>query len=83
MTNVLAHNVEMVADRLGIQPRFALRYIEPSAVADQIAKASAVDTDGAHTVHGVRPVRVDDRTVFMPRWVCSRPRPWRPQIPSS
>ncbi|MFB9539708.1 MULTISPECIES: hypothetical protein [Streptomyces] len=38
-------------------------------MADQIAKASAGDTDGAHTVHGVRPVRVDDRTVFMPRWV--------------
>ncbi|MFG3429372.1 hypothetical protein [Streptomyces californicus] len=63
----------MVADRLGIQPRSALRYIEPSAVADQIAKASAVDTDGAHTVYGVRPVRVDDRMVFMSRWVCSRP----------
>ncbi|MFF3959138.1 hypothetical protein ACFYY1_38990 [Streptomyces sp. NPDC001890] len=73
VTNVLAHNVAMVADRLGIQPRSALRYIEPSAVAEQIAQASAVDTDGAHTVHGVRPVRVDDRTVFMPRWVCSRP----------
>lgn len=73
VTNVLAHNVEMVADRLGIQPRSALRYIEPSAVANQIAKASAVDTDAAHTVHSVRPVRVDDRTVFMSRWVCSRP----------
>ncbi|GAA2931233.1 hypothetical protein GCM10011428_55900 [Streptomyces violaceus] len=47
VTNVLAHNVEMVADQLGIQPRSALRYIEPTAVADQIAKASAVDTDGA------------------------------------
>jgi hypothetical protein len=73
VTNVLAHNITMVADRLGIQPRSALRYIEPSAVADQIAKATAVDTEGAHTVHGVRPVRIDDRTVHMPRWVCSRP----------
>ena len=73
VTNVLAHNVAMVADRLGIQPRSALRYIEPSAVADQIAKATDVDTEGAHTVHGVRPVRLDDRTVHMPRWVCSRP----------
>ncbi|MFZ4284606.1 hypothetical protein [Streptomyces rhizosphaericola] len=73
VTNVLAHNVELVAGRLGIQPRSALPYIEPSAVADQIAKASAIDADGAHTVNGVRPVRVDDRTVYMPRWVCSRP----------
>ncbi|MFE7454738.1 hypothetical protein [Streptomyces griseus] len=73
VTNVLAHNVERVAGRLGIQPRSALRYMEPSAVAEQIAKASAMDTDGAHTVHGVRPVRVDDRTAHMPRWVCSRP----------
>ncbi|MFB6904881.1 hypothetical protein ACFCWB_11510 [Streptomyces bacillaris] len=73
MTNVLAHNVEMVAGRPGIQPRSALPYIEPSAVADQIAKASAMDTDGVHTVNGVRPVGVDGRTVYMPRWVCSRP----------
>jgi hypothetical protein len=73
VTNVLAHNVAMVADRLGIQPRSALRYIEPSAVADQIAEATDTDTEGAHTVHGVRPVRIDDRTVHMPRWVCSRP----------
>ncbi|MFI6112739.1 hypothetical protein [Kitasatospora sp. NPDC051164] len=71
--NVLAHNVAMVAERLGIQPRSALRYVEPAAVADQIAKASAQDTEGAHTVHGVRPVRIDDRSVPVPRWVCSRP----------
>lgn len=73
VTNILAHNVTMVADRLGIQPRSALRYIEPCAVADQIVKVSTVGTEGAHTVHGVRPVRVDDRTAFMSRWVCSRP----------
>ena len=64
--NVLAHNVTLVAERLGIQPRSALRYIEPAAVADQIAQASAPDTEGSHTVHGVRPVRVDDRTVPVP-----------------
>ncbi|WP_331765368.1 hypothetical protein OG747_52940 (plasmid) [Streptomyces sp. NBC_01384] len=73
VANALAHNVTMVADQLGIQPRSALRYIEPSAVADQIAETSTVDTDGAHTIHGVRPVRVDDRTAYMPGWVCSRP----------
>ncbi|MEU5417862.1 hypothetical protein [Streptomyces sp. NPDC020667] len=73
VTNVLAHNVTMVAERLGIQPRSALRYIEPAAVADQIAEASAVESEGAHAVHGVRPVRVDDRSACMPRWVCSRP----------
>ncbi|WP_331727150.1 hypothetical protein OG871_39500 (plasmid) [Kitasatospora sp. NBC_00374] len=73
VTNVLAHNVTVMAQRLGIQPRSALRYIEPSAVADQIADASALGTNGADTVHGVRPVRGDQRTAFMPRWVCSRP----------
>lgn len=71
--NVLAHNVRMVADRLGIQPRSALRYIEPSAIADQIAKAGDPAAEGAEAVHGVRPLRVDERMVTMPRWVCSRP----------
>ncbi|MFJ9521870.1 hypothetical protein ACIRPK_26900 [Kitasatospora sp. NPDC101801] len=73
VTNVLAHNVTMVAQRLGIQPRSALRYIEPAAVADQIATASALGTDGSQTVDGVRPVRLDQRTADLPRWICSRP----------
>ncbi|MEV4560013.1 hypothetical protein AB0K51_23900 [Kitasatospora sp. NPDC049285] len=73
VTNVLAHNVTVVAQRLGIQPRSALRYIEPAAVADQIANASALGTPGADAAHGVRPVRVDQRTAFLPRWICSRP----------
>ncbi|MFG2563050.1 hypothetical protein [Streptomyces sp. NPDC048496] len=71
--NVLAHAVATVADRLDIQPRSALRYIEPSTIADQIAKAGDPAAEGAQGVHGVRPVRIDERTVPMPRWVCTRP----------
>ncbi|MCJ1676192.1 hypothetical protein MTF65_02210 [Streptomyces sp. APSN-46.1] len=71
--NVLAHAVATVADRLDIQPRSALRYIEPSAIADQIAKAGDPAAEGAEEVHGVRPVRIDERRVPMPRWVCTRP----------
>jgi len=71
--NVLAYTVTMVADRMGIQPRSALRYIEPSAIADQIAAVGDLDTEGAEDVHGIRPVRIDERTVPVPRWVCSRP----------
>ncbi|MDQ0305792.1 hypothetical protein J2S46_000348 [Kitasatospora herbaricolor] len=44
---MLNHKVAVVAQRLRIQPRSALRYIEPSAVADQIADASALGTEGA------------------------------------
>ncbi|MGW2563017.1 hypothetical protein ACWCXB_27945 [Streptomyces sp. NPDC001514] len=73
MHNVLAHNVTMVADRHGIQPRLALRNIEPSAIADQIAKAGDPATQGAEAVHAVRPVRIDERSVTLPRWACSRP----------
>ncbi|MEU9000905.1 hypothetical protein [Streptomyces sp. NPDC048551] len=71
--NVLAHAVATVADRMDIQPRSALRYVEPSTIADQIAKAGDPAAEGAHAVHGVRPVRIDERTVTMPRWVCTRP----------
>ncbi|MCY0945682.1 hypothetical protein [Streptomyces antarcticus] len=71
--NVLAHTVTMVADRMGIQPRSALRYIEPSVIADQIAKAGGPGAEGGEGAHGVRPVRIDAREVSLPRWVCSRP----------
>ncbi|MDH6111382.1 hypothetical protein P3T36_004536 [Kitasatospora sp. MAP12-15] len=67
--NVLAHMVDVVATGLGIQPRSALRYVEPETVADKIAEAAAHDTAGSESVDGVRPVRVDDRKVSMPRWI--------------
>ncbi|MFJ5035502.1 hypothetical protein ACIQB5_47580 [Streptomyces sp. NPDC088560] len=44
--NVVAHAVNTVAERVGIQPRSALRYIDPSVIADQIAKAGAESTAG-------------------------------------
>ncbi|TJZ94744.1 hypothetical protein [Actinacidiphila oryziradicis] len=71
--NVLAHMVGLVADRMGIQPRSALRYVDASATADTIAKASDPDTAGAENVHAVRPVRVDDREIVMPRFAPGRP----------
>lgn len=70
---VLAHAVNTVADRMGIQPRSALRYIEPSVIADQIARAGAQSTDGAEGAHGVRPFRLDNRTVPTDRCVTGRP----------
>ncbi|MDX3076725.1 hypothetical protein, partial [Streptomyces sp. MI02-7b] len=70
---VLSTPATFVANALGIQPQSALRYIEPAAVADQIAEASAIGTEGADSVHGVQPVRIDDRTAPVPRWICSRP----------
>ncbi|MEZ0092517.1 hypothetical protein [Streptacidiphilus sp. EB129] len=73
VVNVLAHMVGLVAQQLGIQPRAALRYIEPGVVADQIAAAGDPDTDGAKDVHAVRPVRVDERRLTMDRWVPGRP----------
>ncbi|WP_310728267.1 hypothetical protein [Streptomyces sp. N2A] len=36
--NVLLHMVTTVADRMGIQPRSALRYLDAAAVADTIAR---------------------------------------------
>ncbi|TJZ97134.1 hypothetical protein [Actinacidiphila oryziradicis] len=71
--NVLAHMVNLVADRMGIQPRSALRYVDPSATADTIAKAADPATAGAENVHAVRPVRVDDREVVLPRFAPGRP----------
>jgi hypothetical protein len=71
--NVLAHAVNTVAERMDIQPRSALRYIDPSVIADQIAKAGAESTDGAEGAHGIRPFRLDNRTVPTDRCVTGRP----------
>lgn len=73
VVNVTAHMVELVAERMGIQPRSALKYIDTGAVADRIAEAGSADTEGAHTVLAVRPVRVDARTVLAERWVAGHP----------
>ncbi|MFI5748902.1 hypothetical protein ACIBBE_23905 [Streptomyces sp. NPDC051644] len=71
--NVLAHAVNTVAERMGIQPRSALRYIDPSVIADQIAKAGAESTDGTGGAHGIRPFRLENRTVPTDRCVAGRP----------
>ncbi|MFJ7275531.1 hypothetical protein [Kitasatospora sp. NPDC098663] len=69
--NVLAHAVNTDAERMDIQPRSALRYIDPSVIADQIAKAGAESTDGSEEAHGIRPFRLDNRTTD--RTVTGRP----------
>ncbi|MFW6724210.1 hypothetical protein ACHZ98_29480 [Streptomyces sp. MAR4 CNY-716] len=71
--NVLAHSVNTVAERMGIQPRSALRYVDPSVIADQIAKAGAESTDGSEAAHGIRPFRLDNRTVPTDRCGTGRP----------
>jgi hypothetical protein len=70
---VLAHAVNTVAERMDIQPRSALRYIDPAVIADQIAKAGAESTNGAEGAHGIRPFRLDNRTVPTDRCVTGRP----------
>ncbi|MGW6262492.1 hypothetical protein [Streptomyces sp. NPDC055085] len=71
--NVLAHAVNTVAEQLNIQPRSAVHYIDPSVIADQIAEAGAESADGTGGAHGIRPVRLDDRTVPTGRAVTGRP----------
>ncbi|GAA2474093.1 hypothetical protein ACFPFX_12425 [Streptomyces mauvecolor] len=71
--NVLAHAVDTVAEGMDIQPRSALRYIDPAVIADQIAEAGAESTEGAEQAHGIRPERMDDRTVPTERGVTGRP----------
>jgi hypothetical protein len=71
--NVLAHAVDRAAEGMGIQPRSALRYVDPAVIADQIAQAGAESADGAEQAHGIRPVRMDDRTVPTCRGVTGRP----------
>ncbi|MER6917064.1 hypothetical protein ABT354_35930 [Streptomyces sp. NPDC000594] len=71
--NALAHTVTTVAERMDIQPRSALRYIDPAHVADRIARAGAESTDGSEGAHGVRPFRRDARTVPTDRTVTGRP----------
>ncbi|MFF3159481.1 hypothetical protein [Streptomyces sp. NPDC057910] len=71
--NVLAHAVNTVAERMDIQPRSALHYIDPSVIADQIAKAGDQSTDGSEGAHGIRPFRLDNRTVPTDRVVTGRP----------
>ncbi|GAA2672678.1 hypothetical protein GCM10010400_38410 [Streptomyces aculeolatus] len=61
--NVLTHAVNTVAERMRIQSRSALRYVDPSVIADQIAKAGAESTDGSEAAHGILPLRLDNRTV--------------------
>jgi len=39
--NMLAHAVNTIAERMGVQSHSALRYIDPAVIADQIAKAGA------------------------------------------
>jgi hypothetical protein len=71
--SVLAHMVNLVADRMGIQPHSALRYVDPSAAADTIAEAADPETPGGENVHAVRPVRVDGREVVLPRFALGPP----------
>ncbi|MDG4859042.1 hypothetical protein P8605_12905 [Streptomyces sp. T-3] len=71
--NVLAHAVHTIAGQAGLQPRSALRYIDPAVIADQIAEAGAESTDGSEGAHGIRPFRLDNRSVPTDRCITGRP----------
>jgi hypothetical protein len=52
--------------------RILSRPIDPLVIADQ-RTAADLGVEGAHAVHVVRPVRVDDRTWSTPSWITGRP----------
>jgi len=60
---VVAHMLEAAALRTGKDLAEALKLLSPEAVADQIAAAADPAVEGAQSVHSVRPVRIDLRTV--------------------
>ncbi|MDX3066737.1 hypothetical protein PV518_31945 [Streptomyces sp. ND04-05B] len=60
---VVAHVVEVLAQRTGMNAEEAVHLVTSETVADAIVRASDQTLEGAEAVRAVRPVRVDARTV--------------------
>ncbi|WP_138906446.1 hypothetical protein [Streptomyces chryseus] len=70
--NVIAHMVDTVAERVGMDAEEAIHLVTSEAVADAIVAAADQPIEGSASVHSVRPVRVDARMIQAPTRILGR-----------